>query len=69
MFTKKIKLNIKNCGSYIKIEREYNKKDRANYSSKSTTEVLEEGYIEKIINTKTVEYKELNYTGSIPDID
>ena len=37
----------------IKIEREYNKKDKADYSSKSTTEVLEEGYIEKIINTKT----------------
>jgi 5'(3')-deoxyribonucleotidase len=44
----------------IKIEREYNKKDKSDYSSKSTTEVLEEGYIEKIINTKTVEYKELN---------
>jgi len=44
----------------IKIERKYNKKDKADYSSKSTTEVLEEGYIEKIINTKTVEYKELN---------
>tara|TARA_R110001583_G_scaffold174803_1_gene329298 strand:+ start:205 stop:813 length:609 start_codon:yes stop_codon:yes gene_type:complete len=44
----------------IKIERKYNKNDKADYSSKSTTEVLEEGYIEKIINTKTVEYKELN---------
>ena len=30
------------------------------YSVENTSEIFEEGYLERIINTETVEYKELN---------
>lgn len=44
----------------IRVERKYNKGVISDYSIKNTTEFLEEGYLNKIINTKTVEHKELN---------
>ena len=44
----------------IKVERRYNKEVRGDYSVKNTSEIFEEGYLEKIINTKTVEYKEID---------
>jgi len=45
----------------IKIERNYNKKIKSNKIIKNLSDFLEdEDYINKITNTKTVDYKELN---------
>lgn len=44
----------------IKVNREYNKNEMGDYSVENTSEIFEEGYLERIINTETVEYKELN---------
>jgi|TARA_R110002020_G_scaffold107916_5_gene250436 hypothetical protein len=43
----------------VKVERHYNKKINSDYAVKTLTEFLEEEYINKIINTETVEHKEL----------
>ena len=43
----------------VKIEREYNKKNKSDYSLETISEFLEEDYINKLINTETVEHKEL----------
>ena len=44
----------------IKVDRKYNKNETGDYSVEKTSEIFEEGYLERIINTETVEYKELN---------
>jgi len=44
----------------IKINRLYNKDIVSDYNIDKTVDLFEEGYIDKIINTKTVEHKELN---------
>ena len=38
----------------------YNKNINSDYNIDNTVDLFEEGYIDKIINTKTVEHKELN---------
>jgi hypothetical protein len=43
----------------VKIERNYNKKVKSDYSLETISEFLEEDYINKLINTETVNHKEL----------
>jgi len=44
----------------VKVERNYNKGMESDYELKSSKEFFEEGYLDQIINTKKVDYKELN---------
>ena len=57
-FPKSLETKPKNKIS-VKVERHYNKKIGSDYTIKTLSELLEEEYINKIINTETVEHKEL----------
>jgi hypothetical protein len=43
----------------VKVERQYNKGIKSDYSIKTISEFLEEDYINKLINTEMVDHKEL----------
>ena len=56
---KALEIKPKNKKS-IKINRLYNKDINSDSTIENTIDLFEEGYIDTIINTKTVEHKELN---------
>ena len=58
-FPKALEIKPKNKKS-IKINRLYNKDINSDSTIENTIDLFEEGYIDTIINTKTVEHKELN---------
>tara|TARA_B100001094_G_C18109783_1_gene760479 strand:- start:768 stop:1373 length:606 start_codon:yes stop_codon:yes gene_type:complete len=57
-FPKSLETKPKNKIS-VKVERQYNKKINSDYTVKTLSEFLEKDYINKLINTETVDHKEL----------